>query len=337
MKYNGVFIPWIYDNTTSLEWQIEKCIDSSIQLTPQILANLIVKYIFTYIYPNEISSKISESDINEFYRQSLEYHSNYRWEKRPEISSFARLYAPYEYQMWMAWDIAATIPLLQSITSKNIETLIWEDIVNVEAGTWSGILQLARYIWAERNKSTIKVKNNIWIETSKDAAIRTSEILTKLRIWKVLYWDSTDVWFYSNNKIPQQIHFFTNENIPRYWTTLKQEPFVRNILTLLEHVWDENFEKIDLFPFYSKFQHKISEEIVVIFWWKKSLCSLKLLKSLQKDIENLEKNLISLGISFNQEKFYDDQWTIGDEFIVWISPQWFIHFQNWWYHRWKKK
>lgn len=298
---------------------------------------LIIKYIFTYIYPNEVSSKISESDINEFYRQSLEYHSNYRWEKRSEISSFARLYAPYQYQMWMAWDIAATISLLQSITSKNIETLIWEDLVNVEAGTWSGILQLARYIWAERNKSTIKVKNNIWIEASIDAAIRSSEILTKLRIWKVLYWDSTDVWFYSNNKIPQQIHFFTNENIPRYWTTLKQEPFVRNLWTLLEYTWKEYFNRIDFFPYYAQFGHLLTNEEVVICWGHNLAFMLEIIRSASGDLLTLERNLVSFWIWFDKTTFYYDQWTIGDEFIVWISPQWFIHFQNWWYHRWKKK
>ncbi len=207
MNYKGIFVPWIYDNSTSLVWQIEKCTDSSVDITPEILWNLIIKYIFSYIYPSEIGAKVSETDINQFYKQALEYHKWYRGESRTEVSEFAAFYALYQYQVWIAWDIAATIPLLQTIISKSVEKLIWEDIVSVESWAGSGILQLARFIWAERSKSLLKAHNNIWIESNLCIASRTQEILTNLRVWRILCEDSTDIQSYTSNNIPTQIHF----------------------------------------------------------------------------------------------------------------------------------
>lgn len=330
-----VFIPWIYDSESSFTETLEQCCDRNRELSPELLANLIAKYVFSYVYPSEINTKIPEEDLNNFFYWALRYHKNYHWERRTDVGDFAKVYAPFHYQLWMAGDIAPTIILLQAIISEQVREVMSDSVINIEAGTGSGILQIWRYIWAQRNGINMSVQNNIWIEASPEPAFRSHEILTKLQVGRVLCENSTDIGFYKRNNIPKEVWFFTNENIPRHGVSIEREPFIPNLFTLLEYIWEENFSHMRMFPYTALFQHIVANESILL-WGKNALKNLLYLKLISKRKEDFESHLLSTWIGISEEVFFPDQWTIWDEYLVWGSEKGFLYKKDRWYHRWKK-
>lgn len=148
--------PDVYTNT-SLEQDIERACDSQNPLTLQQIANIVVKYLFSYFY-FRTKDQIPLVEILELI-QALEKEEVKQLTKEEIREAFevSKLEVATRFQMerfacQMLLDIPATVEIFRDIALRVIDPSISrEKYIGIDFGSGSGILTLAQYIQAKRN------------------------------------------------------------------------------------------------------------------------------------------------------------------------------------------
>lgn len=269
---NELFQEWI-----TTQEHIERLSNPNNEVSPIEAANLVVKFAIDYIvcsYPRiwwysqplelDFTKSILEkaTDVLSTSDNKLISIILSMWKK--ENSKIQKNIEQVSYQLLMLLDFPKTTALVLDIINreipKNKNWYVWIDL-----WTWTWILLLAQYIQAKRNWFLDREITNIWIEKNQDAVKIWKKLAENLWFWKIINWDTT-----SNELIESlwvsHINFLSNENLPSPSASLKQEPFVENLLALRK-TWFELWSIDWMLPEIVYYTSKI--------WWESTRVKIK--------------------------------------------------------------
>lgn len=112
---------WVYDPHTSLQDHIELLSEPTHTVQDEEIANLIVKYFFSYLYEGAHLSKIPEEYINNVFKCVNQYFQIcMAYSKVENPNPLFKTIHRLSYQLAMLWDVASTIPIVKDIIQRKI-------------------------------------------------------------------------------------------------------------------------------------------------------------------------------------------------------------------------
>ena len=234
IQHSKIINPSIFSDL-SLEDSIWKLSESKLWISDEKIINLIIKYFFAYRYPESSNEKVALKEIEELFSIAhfFFFLSRYPWTwvnlEHKHILDTLNFLQNNGYPLSMLWDISATTIIFKSIVESivNPDEFEWR-YVWLDLWTWSWILLLAQYLQAKR--SWFDHITNIWIEILEWTAKISDELVSKLWVWKIINWDTTNSKTYEIIWDNVKITHISNENIPSNWIRMtgENDPFHQN-------------------------------------------------------------------------------------------------------------
>jgi hypothetical protein len=253
-----LFLPGVYTKNLTLRELIERVADPDRPVQNSEVLNLIVKYFFAFIIHGTEDYPISEEAVYDLIGVSHSADlSRFSWVKLQSgvTQAWVNMYE-CGYAVSMLRDFSATLEIFLDIINRtDIHDVSWNREYNgIDFGTGTGILLLAQYIQARRNR--LIPNKNIGIDIIPAHTKRANEMGESLWFWTVIESDIMDIRV--RRFFPSSIHFISNENLPHPIHTLKRrsglkddyifEPFFESIKCFAGHVWYDVAWDIPMFP-----------------------------------------------------------------------------------------
>lgn len=254
-----LFFPWVYKEKETLVWLIEKLSDPDEAINRADVISLIAKYFFAFIVDGSERLPIPEKEIYRYVRKVTKVTLR----KFPQYSPLARAswnewpdeyISDCTYALSMLGDFSATLEIFLDIITRTITDRAWnKTYIWCDLWTGSGILLLAQYIQARRNR--LIPEKNTGIEIDHLSAKRANTLAQSMQFWEVILWDVTNPKTYET--LPSYISFISNENLPnprkpfRNRTTsgtVNHEPFFDAIRNLSTRIDTNILKETDMFP-----------------------------------------------------------------------------------------
>ena len=116
--------PDYYNESSSLVQDIDFLSDSKNEINDQVIANMIMKFIFCYYHISATHAQISFQELTHFFQEMNMIASDKNvskpamFQKRDTLEGFYHLQS---YALRMACDIASTVELVRDIISREIQ------------------------------------------------------------------------------------------------------------------------------------------------------------------------------------------------------------------------
>lgn len=254
-----LFLPWVYKEKETLVWLIEKLCDPDEPINRSEVISLIAKYFFAFIVDGSEHLPIPEKEIYRYVRKVTKAALR----KAPQYSPLARAWwnewpdeyiSHCTYALSMLGDFSATLEIFLDIITRRIRDRAWNKTYRwCDLWTGSGILLLAQYIQARRNR--LIPEKNIGIEIDYLPAKRANTLAQRMQFWEVTLWDVTNPKAYET--LPSDVSFISNENLPNPREpfrnrstsgTINHEPFFDAIRTLSTQIDTNTLKETEMFP-----------------------------------------------------------------------------------------
>lgn len=341
---------------TSLHGLVKRLSQPDHEPTEQEVANLVIKYFWSYCDPSQRPASLSEitslMHIYEYYFAHLRFMvmgAKFDFSNIPPLlASVFRFADKHGYPVSMLGDVSSTTTLVRSIVMQNINATGDFHGLDIGSGTW--ILALAQYILAKRKwAKNIRID---WLEQDRDAARHSEQVLRKLipgQFFHMHRADATRVNGYK--KISGKPDFISIEMLPQPgtdlifeiprgmpWIIANRDPLIPSIRALVQkYSW---LAQVHTFP--SSLNLHVSLWLDNLSWFKVlpmtgpesifEFCSF--------DVEKVKKWFNRMSVYWAQ---LDSQWEIIPLEKVWAhlhktpdNPDGWIKFSPLWMHRWKK-
>jgi len=248
---------------TSLKNDIEQFCDRKLNIDPKRILNIVIKSLYAYRYEWAASEKISFYDIAEYCKtihNIIQFHDFYINKSKFWNHSVRALqdkfweeyefYFFHQYALRMHTDFASSTEIFKDIVDRNI-TDIWGEkkYFWIDFWSWSGLLTIAQYIQARRNK--FQDINNIGLELLTKQQEISHRLLTELDAWSILLADTTQEDIYQVlSWYNQPLNFISNETIPRPGIAMSNEfdPFYHNVVHLRDSLSPQITNETQAFP-----------------------------------------------------------------------------------------
>lgn len=223
LPQEDIILSDLYRNTTLLE-DVQCITDISRPVSIDLVLNILVKYFHAYIHAGSHRRIIALKDITLLFDQFA--HRRRGCKSLLGQKRLRQWLVQHSFALCMLADLPKTAKIFISIATADLPAnLDRDEYVGLDIGTGSGILLLAAFVQARRNK--FRNLRLVGIERDRHIQKRTARICTALGLGEVIHADAKNIGAYAP-LTTKPITFIANETIPG----MKQELWCEDFVTI---------------------------------------------------------------------------------------------------------
>lgn len=225
---------------SSLVEDIHEAGNAEVELSDELVLNILVKFFHAYVYPDKAETVFSLGEISLLFDQFA--HRRLGSDVLEGMVQLRKEMLSYGFALCMLGDLPRTAHIFKTIAAGSVEP---SDVFRgLDIGSGTGVLMLAMYVQALRNG--FEKMSLAGIERNRIVCERTNRVLSVLGAGRVIVTDAKRVEAYGFLG-DHNLNFVSNETLPSMNKSLWKEDFVIICKTLYETIPDQ-LHKTRFFP-----------------------------------------------------------------------------------------